>query len=53
MSKSRLWAASEKDKRREEIVDFGLKLIHLWLENPNDTLSEILIKLDSLQLTAK
>lgn len=46
MSKNLLSVASEKDKRREEIVDFGLKLIHFWLDNPDKDLSWVIINLD-------
>jgi hypothetical protein len=33
---------SEKEKRREEIVDIGLKIIHFWLDHPEKSLKWVL-----------
>ena len=37
--------ADKKEKRKEEIVDFGVALIHFWLEHPEKTLAWIVANL--------
>lgn len=39
---------SEKEKRREEIVDIGMKIIHFWLKNPSKSLTWVLKELGKI-----
>ncbi len=40
---------TKDDKRREEIVDIGLKIIHLWLDNIFMDLPWVIENLDKKQ----
>ena len=44
MLKNPLLAAN--DKRKEQIVDIGMAIIHLWLKHPDWTLLEVIKNLN-------